>query len=277
MATLPIPENLVKELTRLGLTENEAKTYIALLRLRQAPARSIAKLANIPRQEIYRVLPKLEELGLVESIVTKPEQFVAISPSKALSELIDHLKEKFAREISSLEENRTRLENELERTEGRSAGLLLPEPVHFVLISGRHLINGKIQEMLEKAKQSVLWASPKLEVKRAIIYDRDEMLRKCARRGVKVKILTDVAEDNIKEVGKLSRFAEVRHVPNITSLMTIVDDNEIIIGSAVYSSADEPIHELWTNDRGQINTMKEFFQRVWNDSEPADLAFQTKH
>jgi hypothetical protein len=61
----------------------------------------------------------------------------------------------------------------------------------------------------------------------------------------------------------------------VTSLATIVDDKEIIIGSAVHSSGDltsgELMHELWTNDSGQVDVMKGFFEKVWNISIPAKL------
>jgi sugar-specific transcriptional regulator TrmB len=267
--TLPLPENLVKELATFGLTENEAKTYLALIQLKQATARTIAKLSNIPRQEIYRILLQLEKLELTEVAVTKPAQFIAVDPQKALTELIENQKETFNTQIAQLEAKKKSLENELTKIQGKSAGLKPPSSVQFVLISGRHQVNSKIRAMLEKAVDTVRWASPKLEIRRAIIYDRDEMLRKCAKRGVKIRILTEADADNIREITELSKFCEVRHVPGIASLMTIIDDKEIIIGSAVHSSDEEVIHELWTNDAGQVETMKDFFERVWADSKPA--------
>jgi sugar-specific transcriptional regulator TrmB len=271
--TTPLfPDKLMKELTDFGLSENESRAYLALLQLRKATARSIARLAGIPRQEIYRVMPTLEKLELVECVIANPEEFVAMPPSEALSALIGRLKEDFTKQIANLEKGRMELQSELEKVEGKSAGLLVPEPVHFLLISGRHLLNDKIEGMLEKAKHLVQWVSPKLEMKRAVIYDRDKTLRRCARRGIKIRILTEVAEDNILEVRKLGKFAEIRHSPNIASLMTIVDDREIMIGSAIDASDTELIHELWTNDQGLVNTMKEFFERVWKDSKPAELS-----
>jgi len=269
--TQPLPEKLVKELISFGLTENEAKTYLALLQLKQATARATAKLSNIPRQEIYLILRQLEKLGLTEVMITKPAQFVAVEPQKALAELIENQKEAFNTQIAQLEAKKTSLENELTKIQGKSAGLKPPSPVQFVLISGRHQVNNKIRTMLEKANSTVLWASPKLEIRRAIIYDRDDMLRKCAKRGVKIRILTEADKDNMREITRLSKFCEIRHVPGIASLMTIVDDKEIIIGSAVHSSDEEVIHELWTNDAGQVETMKDFFEIVWADSKPATL------
>jgi sugar-specific transcriptional regulator TrmB len=192
-------------------------------------------------------------------------------PRKALVELIRNQKESFKKKIAQLEAKKVSLENELAKIQGISAGLKLPSPVQFVLISGRHQVNSKIQAMLKKANSTVLWASPRLEVKRAVIYNRDEMLRKCAKRDVKIRILTEVDTDNMREIVSLSKFCEIRHVPGIASLMTIVDDKEIIIGSAVHSGDEEVIHELWTNDSGQIGTMKDFYERVWADSKPAAL------
>jgi sugar-specific transcriptional regulator TrmB len=275
MTTIPLSEKLTKELTSFGLTGNEAKVYLGLLQLKRANARAIAKLSNIPRQEIYRVLPRLEKLGMVEVIIGKPTKFLAIDPEVVLSELIERQQEILSKQISELREKKTMLENELKKVEGRSAGLLRPEPVQFALISGQHLVNEKIQEMLRNAKSEVLWMVPKLEIRRAVFYDRDKMLGQCAKRNVKVRIITEIDKKNIKEISKLSRFCEIRHNPGVTSLFTLVDDKELIVGSAMYTGEDLTsgglVHKLWTNDSSQINTMKEFFEKVWSDSTPPKL------
>lgn len=270
MTILPLSGELIKELMSFGLTGNEAKVYLALLQLKQANARAIAKLSDLPRQEIYRVLPNLEKLGMVEVIIDKPTKFLAIPPEEVLSELIKCQQESFTRQIAKLHEKKNTLEMKLKKLEGRSAGLVQPEPIHFALISGRHLVNEKIQEMLRNAKSDVLWMSPKMEIRRAIIYDRDKMLRQCAKRNVKIRILTEINEKNVKEVDELSKFCEIRHAPGVTTLITIVDDKELIVGSAVHTSnsltSSELMHELWTNDSNHIRVMKDFFEKVWSDS-----------
>jgi len=275
MTIMPLSEQLIKELMPFGLTKNEATVYLALLQLKQASARAIAKLSKLPRQEIYRVLPRLERLGMVEVIVSKPTKFLAIPPEEVLSELIERQQEILTRQTSKLRRKKNTLENELKKVEGKSAGLVQPEPVHFAVISGQHLVNEKIEGMLQNAKSEVLWISPKLEIRRAVIYDRDEMLRQCAQRNIKIKILTEIDEKNVKEVNKLGRFCEIRHAPGITTLITIVDDKELIIGSAVHTSnsltGSELRHELWTNDSSHIRVMKDFFEKVWSASIPAKL------
>lgn len=275
MATIPLSEHLLKGLISFGLSGNEAKTYLALVQLKQATARAIARLANLPRQEIYRVMPRLERLGIVEVIVSKPTKFLAIPPEDALSELIDRQTEIFAQKVSELQRDKKTLENELKKVEGKSAGITQPEPVHYALVSGRHLVNEKIQEMLRKAKIEVLWMSPKYEIIHAVLHDRDKTLRQCAEKNVKVRVLTEVHEKNVKEVENLSRFCEIRHAPNVTTLITIVDDKELIVGSAVHKSPNltgtELIHELWTNDYNHIKVMKDFFEKVWINSISAKI------
>ena len=279
MTVAPISEKLVRELTSFDLTGNEAKVYLSLLQLGKASVRAIAKLSNVPRQEIYRVLPRLEKLGIVEVIIDKPTKFLAVKPKEALSELIERQQEILTRQISELREKKSTLENELKRVEGKSAGLVRPEPIRFALISGQHLANEKIQEMLRNAKNEVLWMVPKLEIRRAVFYDRDRMLRQCAQRNVKVKILTEIDGKNVKEVEKLSRFCEVRHISSVTSLITIVDDKELIVGSAIHTTEDlaggELVHKLWTNDTSHIQIMKDFFDKVWRESSPTELVIKS--
>jgi sugar-specific transcriptional regulator TrmB len=279
MTTMPLSGSLIKRLMSFGLTGNEARAYLALLQLKQANAGAIAKLSNIPRQEIYRVLPQLEKLGLVEVIIGKPTKFLAIDPEEAVSELIERQQEILSKRISKLNEEKSSLKNELKKVEGKSVGLTQPQPIHFVLISGQRLVNVKIQEMLQNAKSEVLWMSPKSEIMRAVIYDRDEMLRQCAQRNVKVRVITEVDGKNIRDVTRLNKFCEIRHAPDVTSLITIVDNKELIIGSAVHVSESlnggELRHKLWTNDSSHISVMKDFFEKVWNSSIPAKLKIES--
>ena len=53
---LQIDPQLIRNLEKLGLTENEAKAYIGLVSLREATAREIHELTNVPRAKIYEIL-----------------------------------------------------------------------------------------------------------------------------------------------------------------------------------------------------------------------------
>jgi hypothetical protein len=87
--------------------------------------------------------------------------------------------------------------------------------------------------MLQNVRSEVIWITPSVEIRRAIIYDRDQMLRKCAQRNIKIRIVTEIDENNLKEVDKLSDFCEIRHSAGVTSLATLVDNKELVMGSAI--------------------------------------------
>jgi sugar-specific transcriptional regulator TrmB len=48
----------------LGLTLNQAKGYLAILKLEKTTAGQIARFSKVRREDVYRILPTLEEMGL---------------------------------------------------------------------------------------------------------------------------------------------------------------------------------------------------------------------
>ena len=82
---------LVKHLTEFGLSEKEAKVYLALLELEVATATEIAKNSNIKRSSTYVVLESLKEKGLVGTTEEKRiQRFVASSPDFLLYQAQDY-------------------------------------------------------------------------------------------------------------------------------------------------------------------------------------------
>jgi len=64
-------------LVELGLTGRQARVYLALLKVGEAKAKAIADLSLVNRQEIYRIIDDLQQLGLVQRKVTTPTTFTA--------------------------------------------------------------------------------------------------------------------------------------------------------------------------------------------------------
>lgn len=271
-------EKLTSELTSFGLTGNEAKVFIALIQFRKANAHEIAKLAEISRQEVYRVLPNLERAGIIKVIIANPTEYEAIEPNEALAQLIQLQQQKLTTQLHELTEKKATLGNELKASEGRSVSLSKSTPVKFMLISGRKAINEKIEDMLHEAQNTVLWMAPKREVKRTVAYGQDDLLYNCVKRNVKVRIITEISDENLEEVEKLEKFCELKHSEEVTSAVLIVDNKELIIASAIYSVENnistELMNELWTNDSSHIHLMNHFFEKIWNASVPASIGIQ---
>ncbi|PVX24325.1 MAG: hypothetical protein CW691_07915 [Candidatus Bathyarchaeum sp.] len=71
-------DNEVKTLIKLGLTRRQAMVYLCLIRSGTSTIKTISKGTNIARQHIYKVISTLNELGLVEKVLTSPTKFKAV-------------------------------------------------------------------------------------------------------------------------------------------------------------------------------------------------------
>ncbi len=76
-------------LEKLGLTSSQATVYLAMFGLGNPTAKALYKDVKIARQDTYRILSELEEVGLVERIIAKPTRFRPTPIKNALSILLD--------------------------------------------------------------------------------------------------------------------------------------------------------------------------------------------
>jgi sugar-specific transcriptional regulator TrmB len=78
-------------LQKLGLTQSEAKVYLALLELGPSLAGAVIKKTGLHRATTYQILQRLIEKGLVSSIVVgKKRHFEAAEPKRLYDVLKQH-------------------------------------------------------------------------------------------------------------------------------------------------------------------------------------------
>lgn len=85
--------DLLKNLTKIGLEENQAKVYLSCLQLGTSAVLNIAKDSNLKRPTVYLILDDLETRGLVNKIKKGKKTFYqAKSPDNLIENLSDKLK-----------------------------------------------------------------------------------------------------------------------------------------------------------------------------------------
>jgi len=95
---------MITILEKLGLTEKEAKVYLATLELAQDTVQNIAKKAGVNRPTAYFILEKLMKMGLVSTLEQgKKTLFIAESPRE-----LEHILDK---EIKEIEDAKTELKD----------------------------------------------------------------------------------------------------------------------------------------------------------------------
>ena len=96
----------IDALEHLGLTEYEARCFVALTRLPHGTAKEVGQVADIPRSRVYETMERLQSKGLVEKQAGEPQVFQSVPIDTAVRLLRDEYDSYF-----------TTLEESLHRTE----------------------------------------------------------------------------------------------------------------------------------------------------------------
>jgi len=99
---------LAAELTKFGVTKQEANLFLLLSRIRNANPRGVtgselAKLGVMGRVRTYQLLDSLVDLGIVQVEVGRPKRYLAENPQTAVRRLVA-LQEQKLNELSLAEE-----------------------------------------------------------------------------------------------------------------------------------------------------------------------------
>ena len=78
-------------LVGIGLSPNQAKVYQSILKLGNATVGLITKFSSVRREDVYRVIPTLEKMGLVEKLLGKPAVIRATPVAGALTSLTPYI------------------------------------------------------------------------------------------------------------------------------------------------------------------------------------------
>jgi sugar-specific transcriptional regulator TrmB len=92
-------ESVAKKLQQIGLTEYEAKVYLALLNTHLSTATWVSEKSGVPRTKIYSVLEALRNKGWVRVYSGVPLLFKAVEPLK----VFEKAKEAYAEFLKSVQ------------------------------------------------------------------------------------------------------------------------------------------------------------------------------
>jgi sugar-specific transcriptional regulator TrmB len=133
--------DIIENLMRLGMSEYEAKAYIATVVLGEGTIKEISDESKVPRSRAYDIMERLLDKGFVEVGNTNPRCYRANDPAEVLGHLIEDMEKardgvvKALEEIGSTAERRT-------------------NPIWTIL--GEWAIDHKVTEMMDSAKREVV-------------------------------------------------------------------------------------------------------------------------
>ncbi|MBI5392230.1 hypothetical protein HZA96_00020 [Candidatus Woesearchaeota archaeon] len=241
-------EILVK-LQKFGLSEKEAKVYIACLELNDSTASEIALKSNLPRTLMYDILERLINLGIVSyTIKTNKKYFHAADPKELLRILYE--KESAIKSILEplriIQKNKTNKRPEVNIYEGKEG---MKTVMNDILLSGskEFLAYGSSRSSFAIIPTFILdWHKRRVKKKiyQRVIYNNSK-----------------VSRDRIKEFkDTLRQYADYR-------LMQIKLDSNIAFmiykNKAVLTAwTSEPFAVMIENEE-MANSQKKYFEELW--------------
>ena len=186
-----------------GLSEYEAKVYLALIDLGVAGARKLSLTCEVPRSKVYNTLKKLIEQGLVMEVPGRPKSFMAVSPDVSLRPIFLLVKKR-AEEFESL--LRTLTEAYRRRRER-----VVPRKVDVWTIRGRRRILERMRRLLLDARRSVEIVTNE---NGGVLFFKvaNKILDKLKEEGVKVNFLSPLDPEKQLLARELSYICDVESV-----------------------------------------------------------------
>jgi sugar-specific transcriptional regulator TrmB len=253
-------EEEIQALTKLGLTKSQAKVYHALLVLRkESNASTLWKVSQLARQDIYRILSELQQMGLIEKILSKPTMYRPAEMETNISSLI----ERKNLEISAMAQEAKNLIQKyktIEHTEiTEDQWILIPEGV---------TIRGRLKSAFKNSRKSINIISSRKAFFQAVITNSKEF-GESLKHDSKIRwIIEENKEEGLKpqEVEALLKDPNfvLRKISDCSQIRSVeIDGKEVFIRTNLSASFGES-PALWSNNPCMIRIVQKCFETIWS-------------
>jgi sugar-specific transcriptional regulator TrmB len=246
-------------LQSLGLTINQARVYLSLIEHRNsATARDLSRVSGLAVCDIYRVVPELTNLGLLEVMVASPKQFRATPPKDAI-EILCRQREK---EVEEVKNKAKTFVADLPIQENKT-----PEGSKIVLIPGGHraiqfglskLLNTR--ERLDAIQTNKLFSS--------FINSTSGELHRLLKR-VRMRFIIESAKGIKKTDQDLAWIIgnpnfEVRFIEGEIQACVLLNDNTDAFINSSMDTINTPSY--WSNNPCVVAIVRSYFETTWDKS-----------
>lgn len=254
-----------------GLNKTKARIYVALNVLGAATASEIASLSKIRREEVYRILPELEETGIVTSKLDAPRRFMATDPVTSVELLVKAKTEAMKRELDALKLKKDDLIYRLSNT---SFGVYEENTIEA--LARQDNVDKRFSQMLKKAHTTMMLTTSTDELEKILVskskeepFEGQVEIRTIINKG-------DLADhpgstdyvDFLRRIRILSSKAnctvELRRVDKTPFKLLVVDRKEAIWGES--KSGKMNARFLWTNDPMHVGILRRAFDNLWDEA-----------
>ncbi|MEM2130012.1 MAG: helix-turn-helix domain-containing protein [Candidatus Bathyarchaeia archaeon] len=264
-------EELVNRLCKLGLTNKQARIYLSVVISGATNVASIARKTGIHKQDIYKILPKLEKLGLLTRKFIKPVQVESIPIEEAITNLIKKQQE--------LLDARERIAKEvIETLREKQATLPAIEEGRIMILPGNSdALKNRTKRLFENLRKAYDVFTTKEHLIKILPRLSAKFFETLATHRVPIRILISMHEEDedfvdfIKSLKIPPVNVTIKSIRDSGSLHFGIVDNEVWIPfEALPDSA-----VIITDIKCIIDICKEHFEKMWHNPSTRILFQQT--
>jgi sugar-specific transcriptional regulator TrmB len=263
---IDISSEEIRALESLGLSSIQAKAYLALTQLGRAKAGEIYKNAGVARQDVYRVLEKLQEVGLIEKIISSPAEYVPTPFRNGLTMLVKRKRAEFEENAKKVEKIRDIIyPTNISKQEGLSQSLTATVEIE--------VLNSKTRSSFETVTQSIEYVTNWEAFIRGSLETLKEA-RKAFRRGIKAKTVIELPKYPLtipKAIQTLiqDRLLDVRTVDSIPFFALGIFDKKEIVFTPLHQRTTQG-NTYWSKNIGFVELANSYFETMWNKADLFD-------
>jgi len=260
-----VKEEFLSRLRKIfDLNLYEVKVWTALLSRGVSTAGELSNISDVPRSRTYDILETLEKKGFIIMRLGKPIKFVALKPE----EVVERVKKNLAK---SAEEKSKRLEKLKGEEILGELSLLFTQGVKFIEpadlsgnVKGRQNVYNHLDMMIREAERTITIVTTAAGLNRkmeALL----PSLEKAKKRGVRIRIASQINDSNKQVAKELSKVAEVRSMQKMRARFAIVDSQQLLF----MVLDDETVHPnydvaVWLSTDFFALAMEQLFEIAWD-------------
>ena len=276
----------INDLNGFGLTNREAKVYLALMEKKYLSVPEIARLSNVPRTRIYDSLKSLELKGLCQVITGKPKLYSAVAPyqlEKILSKLeYNSANLKIKEYEEKIQKEKIRLATKLEKAKS-FVNRISPiyqksreneHDINYIEVIKDSTLHTRVCEYLANLQNELLVFSKPPFSSEEELSEQEKIQSKAMAKGVIIKGIVQAPQDKeeiepfIDELEAYQAKGQQIKVAERLPLKLIIFDERIVI----YSLEDNLTYTTSltasiVKHKNMAELAKIFFKMMWEKSE----------
>lgn len=245
-----------------GLENDEAQTYVGLVRLGSVKASKICNFTKIDRVRTYKILETLKNLGFVTSTLSSPIVFSANDPESTLKKIILKQKQK----VIDLEKNISKFLKILSHLKLNESQIELPK---LTIISNRHNIYDQMIKLIEETTDEVYIAVSSSDIIRMYYTELPDVIKKAIKRNITIKLMSDSELLTKQEYVKRLGFTSFKIVTLPSTGRLLCNKLQVLMSNNTSPYSNKNLDKesaMITNSEDIVNNMNSFCGFLWESS-----------